>query len=109
MIFLRLKVEEGVHEGILFDYFKGHNTDATKDSIECIKSGDGYDEDEDRHELVDFHIIGGRVTLKPQPLNLLLVKIIKGHYRDVCDLLMLVTPKKSMTGHPFLPSRQLCT
>ena len=43
-----------------------------------LKSGDENDDDEDRHNLIDFHIMGGGITPKSQPLDLFLIgKIMK--------------------------------
>ena len=79
-----------------------------KDHAKSFKSGDDDDDDEDRHDLIDFHIMGGGITPKSQPLDLFLGKITKGYYRDLHDTYMLNAPGNPVTGHPFTPSRQLC-
>ena len=66
VIFPYLKVEEGNRSGVLLDNFKGHSTDIVKNYIKSFKSGDDTDNDEDRYNLIDFHIIGSRITSKSQ-------------------------------------------
>ena len=90
------------------DDFKGHSTDIVKEYVKSFKSGDELDDDEDRYELIDFHIMGGGITPKAQPLDIFLGKIMKGYYRDLYDIHMINAPVHPSTGHPFVPSRQLC-
>ena len=94
--------------GVLVDDFKGHSTDVVKEYVKSFKSGDETDDDEDRYELIDFHIMGGGITPKAQPLDLFLGKIMKDFYRDLYDTYMVNAPANPLTGHPFIPSRQLC-
>ena len=56
--------------GVLADDFKGHSTDIVKDYVNSFKSGDDADDEEDRYELIDFHIMGGGIRPKSQPLDL---------------------------------------
>ena len=93
---------------MLVDDFKGHSTDVVKECVKRFKSGDDADDEEDRCELIDFHIMGGGMTPKAQPLDAFLGKIMKGFYRDSHDTHMIDAPANPSTGHPFIPSRQLC-
>ena len=106
--FPHIKVEEGNRGGALVDDFKGHSTDLAKEHVKSFKSDDDDDDDEDRCDLIDFYIMGGGITPKSQPLDLFLGKITKGYCRDLHDACMLNAPGDPVTGHPFMPSRQLC-
>ena len=95
MIFLFLKVEEGAREGILVYNFKGCSTDIVKNYVNSFKSSDEDYDDEYRHELVYFQIIGCEITPKYKPLETFLREIIKGCHRHVHDLFILDAPKKT--------------
>ena len=55
--------------GVLVDDFKGHSTYIVKDYVKRFKSSDDADDEEDRYELIDFHIMGGGIKSKSQPLD----------------------------------------
>ena len=42
---------------MLVDNFKGYSTNIVKEYVKSFKSGDETDGNEDRYELIDFHII----------------------------------------------------
>ena len=107
MIFSCLKVEEGDSGGVLVDDFKGHSTEIIKDCVKSAKSGDEHDDDECCCELVYFYIVGCGTIPQSQPLDSFLGKIIKGYYRDACDL-CIIFAKNPMTRHPFMTIHQLC-
>ena len=90
------------------DDFKGHSTDVVKEYVKSFKSGDDSDDEEDRYDLIGFHIMGGSITPKVQLLDLFLGKIIKGFYRDLYDTHMINAPVNPSTGHPLILSHQLC-
>ena len=89
VIFPYLKVEEGNRGSILLDDFKEHSTDVVKNYVKSFKSRDDTDNDEDRYDLINFHIMGSGIIPKSQPLDLFLGKIMKDFYRDLYDTYML--------------------
>ena len=64
VIFPHIKVEEGNRGDVLVDDFKGHSMDIAKNYVQSFKSGDENDDEEDRYNLIDFHIMGGGITPK---------------------------------------------
>ena len=67
-------MKEGNRGGVLVDDFNGHSADVVKNYAKSFKIGDDADDDEDRHELIDLHIMGSGITPKSQPLDLFLGK-----------------------------------
>ena len=61
-----VKIFDVLSNGLLDD-FKGHSTDVVKNYVKSFKSGDDTNDDEDRYDLIDFHIMGGGITPKSQP------------------------------------------
>ena len=108
VIFPYLKVQEGSRGPILLEDFKSHSTPETKEHVKSFKSGAREDDDEDRHELVDSHMMSGGIAPKGQPVDLFVDKVTKGHYRSYYDLRIIDAPMNPTTGHPLIPSRQLC-
>ena len=64
VIFPHMKVEEGLRGALLFDDFKSHSTNEVKECVKSHKSGACDDNDEDRHDLVDVHMLSGGITPK---------------------------------------------
>ena len=108
VIFPYLKNEELYLGGVLVDDFKGHSIDPVTDCVKSFKSGDWLDDEEDRHGLVDFHMMAGGITPKSQPLDLFPIKVMKGHYIDLCDIRMLTSPVNPRKGNPMTASSQFC-
>ena len=108
VMFPCLKIDELNRGDVLVDDFKGHRTDLAKGYVKSFKSGDCIDDEEDWHGLVNFHTMAGGITPKSQPLDLFPTKVMKGCYRDFYDIHMLSSPVNPRTGHPMMPSRQLC-
>ena len=94
--------------GVLVDDFNGHSIDVVKDYVKSFKSGHWLDDEEDRHGLVDVHTMAGGITPKVQPLGLFPIKVMKGCCRDLHGICMLTSPVNPRTGHPMMPSHQLC-
>ena len=107
VIFPKLGVFDGEKCAILVDDFKGHSHKNVKEYVKSFKSVGDDDEYEDGYELVDFHIMGGGITPKSQPIDIFIGKVFKGLYRDHYDLYMLTAPTNSK-GQPIIPSCQLC-
>jgi hypothetical protein len=79
--------------GLIWDEFRGHSATIVKEyclSLSC------------------FHpeIIPGGLTPVAQPLDKVINKVFKGHFRDLYDLYILTAPL-GKTGNPQSPSRQL--
>ena len=53
-----------VTHSILPDNFKGYSTDVRKKYAKSVKSGDKNKNEEDRHNLIDFHMIDSGISLK---------------------------------------------
>ena len=104
-----MKVEEGPRGALLFDDFKSYRTNEVKEHVKIHKSGSYDDDDEDRHDLVDVHTLSGGTTPKAQPVDLFVGEVTKVHCRNYYDFHMLDTPVNPTTGHPLIPSHQLCT
>jgi len=79
--------------GILWDEFRGHFAEIVKKY--CLS-------------LPFFHpeIIPGGLTPAAQPLDKVINKVFKGHFRDLYDLYIMTAPVGN-TGNPQAPSRQL--
>ena len=79
--------------GILWDEFRGHFAEIVKKY--CLS-------------LPFFHpeIIPGGHTPAAQPLDKVINKVFKGHFRDLYDLYIMTAPVGN-TGNPQAPSRQL--
>jgi len=78
--------------GVLWDEFKGHSAAHVKEyclSLSCL-----YPE-----------IIPGGLTPVAQPLDKVVNKVFKAHFRDLYDLYILTAPIGN-TGNPQPPSRQ---
>ena len=88
---------------MFLDDFKSHSTPEVKDCIKSHKSGTQEDDDEDRHELADAHVMAGGITLKSQPIDLFLEKITKGCCRNYHDTCMLESPivKNACNVQPY--------
>ena len=78
--------------GLIWDEFRGHSAAIVKEY--CLS-------------LPFFHpeIIPGGLTPVAQPLDKVINKVFKGHFRDLYDLYILTAPI-SNTGNPQPPSRQ---
>ena len=79
--------------GLIWDEFRGHSAGIVKEY--CLS-------------LNFFHpeIIPGGLTPVAQPLDKVINKVFKGHFRDLYDLYILTAPI-GKTGNPQAPSRQL--
>ena len=79
--------------GILWDEFRGHFAEILKNY--CLS-------------LTFFRpkIIAGGLTPTAQPLDKVINKIFRGHFRDLYDR-YIITALIENTGNPQLPSRQL--
>ena len=79
--------------GILWDEFWGHFAKIVKKY--CLS-------------LTFFcpEIISGGLTSTVQPLDRVITKVFKGHFRDLYDLYIMTAPIGN-TGNPQAPSRQL--
>ena len=108
VIFPHMKVEEGLRGVLLLDDFKSHSTNEVKERVKSHKSSSCDDDDKDRHDLVDVHMLSDGTTPKAQPVDLFVGKVTKVHYRNYYDTHMLDTPVSTTTGHPLIPIRQLC-
>ena len=80
--------------GLVLDAFRGHFDQKVKVVTEP-------------NELLDWLLMDGGITPKGQPLDVLLNKVFKGHFRDLFDSWPLNAPVNEKTGHPMAPSRQL--
>ena len=109
LLFHALKLMKEIEGGVFADDFSGHSTDVVKNCVKSTKIGGDDDDDEDRYELIDFHIMGSGITPKSQTIDLFLGKIFKAHYRDLCDMRMIDATVHLVTGNTFIPSRQLCS
>ena len=106
VLFPELSVMQGKRSGLLVDDFKGHSHRLVKEYVRRFKSGDDDDEEDNRYDIVDFHIMAGGIRPKVQPIDMILGKVFKGLYRDEYDNYMLTAPTRN--EHPITPSRQLC-
>ena len=73
-----MKVEKGLRSTLLFDDFKSHSTNEVKEYVKSHKSGTCDDNDEDRHDLVDVHMLSGGITPKSQPVDFFCWKFFEG-------------------------------
>ena len=78
---------------LLLDDFRGHSDKRVKEVTKNV---------------VDLHweIMAGGITPKAQPLDVLVNKVFKGHFRDLFQQWSLTAPTNEK-GHPKAPSRQL--
>ena len=66
---MHTKVEEVNRGTEVAEDFKGNSIDTAKYCAKIFKSSNAFDNDEDHYELFYFHVIGGTITLKVQPLD----------------------------------------
>ena len=59
-----------------------------------------------RYELCEFQIIARGITQKCQPIDMILAQILKGYYREDCDLYMF-TASENNKGKPMPPINQI--
>ena len=52
-------------------------------------------------------MMDGGITPNSQPLDVFIIKVFKGFFRDLFGELSLNAPTNPKTGHPMAPSRQL--
>ena len=74
--------------------------------MQRFKRGDKNDDDKNRYKLIDFCIIGDRITPKLQPLDLFLDEIIKGFCRDLHDTCILNASVNPISSYSFSLSCQ---
>jgi hypothetical protein len=79
--------------GVLWDDFRGHSAAEVKEYCQSIP-------------FLYPEIIPGGLTPVAQPLDKVINKVFKGHFRDLYDLYILTAPIGN-TGNPKAPSRQL--
>ena len=79
---------------LLVDDFRGHSHEKVKEVTGDLP-------------LLDWHIMPGGITPKAQPLDVLVNKVFKGHFRDIFQSWSLCAPCNEKTGQPLAPSRQL--
>ena len=104
LLFHALRLKKEIEGGVFADDFSGHSTDVVKNCVKSTKIGGDDDDDEDRYELIDFHIVGSGITPKSQPIDLFLGKFFKGCCRDSHCTHMIDVPVHPVTGHFFIPS-----
>eukprot|EP00957_Ditylum_brightwellii_P113357 8643913-Ditylum_brightwellii.AAC.1 len=81
--------------GVLVDNFKGHIRGIVKEYTLSFKDQTcGYN-------FCEFQIMARRITPKAQPIDVITGKILKGCYREECDLHMLDYPLNE-NGQPIL-------
>ena len=59
------------------------------------------------HPLLKWIMMGGGITPKAQPLDVLINKVFKGFFRDLFKEWSLNVPTNPKTGHPLAPYHQL--
>ena len=80
---------------MLVDDFRGHSNQKVKAKIELVK------------DIFHLPIMGGGLTPKSQPLDVLVNKVFKGLFHDQFEEWSLNAPINPVTDHPIAPSRQV--
>ena len=108
VIFPHIGINDGHRAGVLLDDFKAHSANPVKELTTSKKSGSDDTPENERYNLCEVRIIPGGITMKAQPIDAFIAKVVKGYYKDSYDQYSLTAPTNPSTGHPIPPSRQLC-
>ena len=108
VIFPHIGINDGHRAGVLLDDFKAHSADTVKELTTGKKSGSNDTPENERYDLCEVRIIPGGITMKVQPIDAFVAKLVKGYYKDSYDEYTLNARTNPSTGHPVPPTRQLC-